>query len=197
MNLMEQMRKRYYLSGISNQANAVVRILPGGWNKSKHSDFKDRFKDRYAGNWKSTRAKAHSSTAGICCYCCRKPSQEVHHGHYRRLPIVGLIGSLLWFLLFPAGFLLSPLFLWVAIGCAPVILLLPQLKITGHEIIGWDVFPVCGTHDAAGSCHSRLHNKRHWITDKRNPKYGNRNTIAMMWRLRLSWLMLKLTRDRR
>ena len=171
----------------------MVRILLGGWNKSKHSDFSDR----YADNWRSTAAKAHKSTAGICCYCCRKPSQEVHHGHYRRLPIVSLIGSLLWFLLFPAGFLLSPLLLWVAIGCAPVILLLPQLAIKGKEVIGWDVFPVCGSTNEPGTCHNRLHRKGTWIIDKRNPKYGNRNTIAKIWRLRLGWLMLKLIRDRR
>jgi hypothetical protein len=168
----------------------VVKSLVGGWNKSKQSDFNDR----YADNWKQTIAKAHKSTAGRCCYCCRQPSQEVHHGHYRRLPIACLIGCLLWFLLFPAGFLLSPLFLLVAVVSSPVVLLLPQLPIKGREIAGWDVFPVCGSTNEPGTCHHRLHRKGNWIIDSKNPKWGNHNTIAKIWQLRLGWLMLQLKR---
>lgn len=167
----------------------MVKSLRDGWTKSKHSDFSDR----YADNWRSTVAKAHKSTAGVCCYCCCKRSQEVHHGHYRRLPIAFLIASLLWFCWLPAVFLLrQPLLLLPWLAAAPVVLLMPQLKIKGKEIIGWDVFPVCGSTNEPGTCHNRLHRKGKWIIDKRNPKLGNRNAIATIWRLRLGWLMLKL-----
>ena len=172
----------------------MVRSLVGGWSKSNHSDFSDR----YADNWRSTTAKAHVSTAGVCCYCCRKPSQEVHHGHYRRLPTAVLLSSLLWFCWFPAVLLLQLPWLllpWLAI--APIVLLFPQLKIKGKEVIGWDVFPVCGSTNERGSCHHRLHNRGNWIIDKRNPKWGNHNKFSTICRLRLGWLILKLKASRR
>jgi hypothetical protein len=168
----------------------VVQIIKRGWNKSKPSG---DFSDRYPDNWRQTIARAHKSTAGICCHCCREPSKEVHHGHYRRLPIVFLLGTLLWFCWFPAVLLLRlPLLLLPWLAIAPVILFMPQLKIKGHEIIGWDVFPVCGSTNEPGTCHHRLHRKGNWITDKNNPKWGNHNSFITIWKLRLGWLMLKL-----
>ena len=171
----------------------MVQIIRRGWSKSNHSDFSDR----YADNWRSTTAKAHVSTAGVCCYCYRKPSQEVHHGHYRRFPTAFLLLTLLWFLLFPIGFLWFRWLLMVAIVASPVVLLLPQLPVKGKEVIGWDVFPVCGSTNQPGSCHNRLHNRGNWIIDKRNPKWGNHNKFSTICRLRLGWLILKLKADRR
>ena len=199
MSWIYRMMRLYNLSGISNQVSAVVQIIKRGWHKSNRSDFSDR----YADNWRSTTAKAHKATGNICCYCGRAVSQEVHHGYYRRLPIGSLLVCLLWFLLIPialllvtagipADGLLIKLLLCLTIVCAPVVLLLPKRAIKGREVIGWDVFPVCGSVNHPGTCHHRLHLKCNWITDSRNPKLGNRNKAIVIWRLRMIFLMLKL-----
>lgn len=51
----------------------------------------DRYKPRYDSLFQSVsfKAIAHSSTGGVCCWCCRVASTDLHHAEYGKGDILG------------------------------------------------------------------------------------------------------------
>jgi hypothetical protein len=142
-------------------------------------------------NWnRQFLAKAHATTDGICCYCGKAHSKEIHHVHYRRLPlwVSGAIAA--WFGWFAVAVIIQqPILLAPWLLCSPIVLW-PATRITDREIVGWDVFPVCGSQNEQESCHWRLHLGSNWVRDKQDPTWGNHNKWLPVWRLRLGWWIL-------
>jgi hypothetical protein len=126
----------------------------------------------------------------VCCYCGKAQSKEIHHVHYARPPVWVLKAIALWvgwFIL--AVVVQQPLLLLPWLPCS-IVVFWPNVRITDREIIGWDVFPVCGSQNEQGSCHWRLHLNTNWVRDKTDPTWRNHNNWMAVYRLRIGWLLL-------
>lgn len=124
----------------------------------------------YHKNWKR-KCRITLSIMPRCCCNPLHPGEVVHHVKYKRCLSRRLFGIFL---------LHNPL----------------KVSVSGYEIPGWDVVPVCNY------CHSNeygrssnldsVHHPKHWIQHKNN-RLSNRNTLIKMWRLRFNfWLCVGL-----
>lgn len=150
---------------------------------------------RYGGNFKQTCARGHDSTGRRCCACFGKTTRladgwnprvgELHHVRY---------WSWYRWLLDCADFVLSQLcpLLGLKWDRQPHEGVWGEVK--GREWIGWDAFPLhWKCHQKGERC---AHSRKHWIQSKRKPELFNKNRSGYRWRLRISWLILRLLAGR-
>jgi hypothetical protein len=126
----------------------------------------------YADNWNQTKAKTYK----MVNRCTQNPLHNgktvVHHLKYKR----GLVRRFLGIFLLHNPF---------------------QVSVSGLEIPGWDIVPVCTC------CHENsygrslnkksVHGKGNWI---QKGGLDNRNTVGKMWELRIKFLILWLLPNR-
>jgi hypothetical protein len=122
----------------------------------------------YASNWQNTRRKTLKLMPRCTCNPLHKAS-IVHHLKYKRSLLRRLFGC----------FLLHNPF---------------QASVSGYEILGWDIVPVCSSchENSYGRSlnHKSVHYTKVW---KQKGGLNNHNTFFFTWKMRfLFWIWISL-----
>jgi len=130
--------------------------------------------------WRKIAAKSRLMTRDRCCLCSSRAT-EVHHAYYGLdcFPVaLGLLVSLAI-----ATWLLGIQVWTVGAGILCALLWNVRLPIPGHEIPGWQVFPLCSYHHSnSKGCAHNLGNYQVFPN-----KWRNKNTSKFLWRLRFGY----------
>lgn len=115
----------------------------------------------YSIGWRSICRRTYQILPRCTCNPLHKAS-AIHHVQYKRSPIRRILGMLL--------------------------LHAPHPSVSGLEIPGWDVFPVCAQcHDnyyGRSSDHRSVHYAKVWI---QRGGLDNHNIVSFAWRLRIKF----------
>lgn len=128
----------------------------------------------YASNWRSTCRKVHWLMPFCTCNPMHGRGVYIHHTKYRRGPLRRILGLLLFHA--------------------------PKKSVSGVEIVGYDVFPLCEACHRNAYGRSTDPNSVHY-TGEDNPKWiqlgglDSHNTDCFAWRLRLKfWFWVTVLR---